>query len=445
LFTRILIANRGEIALRILRACKEMGIETVAVYSEADAKAIHLRYADETICIGPGPSAQSYLDIPRIISAAEIADVEAIHPGYGFLSENPHFAEVCRSCKIEFIGPPPEAIALMGNKAQARLTARKLRVPVIPGSEAVVTSEKEAVKIAHKIGYPVMIKASSGGGGRGMRLAHNDISLVQSLLAAQAEAEAAFKDSSVYIEKYIEHPRHIEFQMLADRQRNVVHLGERDCSLQRRHQKLVEEAPSVCLSDELRREMGEAAKRLVRESGYHSAGTVEFLVDRAGRFFFIEMNARVQVEHPVTELVTGIDIIKEQIRVAAGEPLSFTQEEVRIRGAAIECRINAEDPEQGFKPSPGTIQFYYPPGGLGVRLDSHAYAGYRIPPHYDSLIGKLLVHGRNREEAIIRMRRALGEFVVDGVKTTIPFLERLFRHPRYLAADFDTGFIDTIL
>jgi len=445
LFTRILIANRGEIALRILRACKEMGIETVAVYSEADAKAIHLRYADETICIGPGPSAQSYLDIPRIISAAEIADVEAIHPGYGFLSENPHFAEVCRSCKIEFIGPPPEAIALMGNKAQARLAARKLRVPVIPGSEAIVTSEKEAVKIAHKIGYPVMIKASAGGGGRGMRLAHNDISLVQSLLAAQAEAEAAFKDSSVYIEKYIEHPRHVEFQMLADRQRNVVHLGERDCSLQRRHQKLVEEAPSVCLTDELRREMGEAAKRLVRESGYYSAGTVEFLVDRAGRFYFIEMNARVQVEHPVTELVTGIDIIKEQIRVATGEPLSFTQEEVRIRGAAIECRINAEDPDQGFKPSPGTIQFYYPPGGLGVRLDSHAYAGYRIPPHYDSLIGKLLVHGRNREEAIIRMRRALGEFVVEGVKTTIPFLERLFRHPRYLAADFDTGFIDTIL
>ena len=445
MFTRILIANRGEIALRILRACKEMGIETVAVYSEADAKAIHLRYADETICIGPGPSAQSYLDIPRIISAAEIADVEAIHPGYGFLSENPHFAEVCRSCKIEFIGPPPEAIALMGNKAQARLAARKLRVPVIPGSEAIVTSEKEAVKIAHKIGYPVMIKASAGGGGRGMRLAHNDISLVQSLLAAQAEAEAAFKDSSVYIEKYIEHPRHVEFQMLADRQRNVVHLGERDCSLQRRHQKLVEEAPSVCLTDELRREMGEAAKRLVRESGYYSAGTVEFLVDRAGRFYFIEMNARVQVEHPVTELVTGIDIIKEQIRVATGEPLSFTQEEVRIRGAAIECRINAEDPDQGFKPSPGTIQFYYPPGGLGVRLDSHAYAGYRIPPHYDSLIGKLLVHGRNREEAIIRMRRALGEFVVEGVKTTIPFLERLFRHPRYLAADFDTGFIDTIL
>ncbi|MFG0317490.1 MAG: acetyl-CoA carboxylase biotin carboxylase subunit, partial [Planctomycetota bacterium JB042] len=427
MFNRVLIANRGEIALRVLRACRELGIETVAVYSEADANAIYLRYADETICIGPGRSALSYLDIPRIISAAEIADVEAIHPGYGFLSENAHFAEVCESCGIRFIGPSPTTIELVGNKSRAKETARKANVPVIPGSAGVIESEADALAEAKRIGYPVLVKASSGGGGRGMRIAHNDVSLVNGYLSARSEAEAAFGDSSVYMEKLIERPRHVEVQILADGHGNIVHLGERDCSLQRRHQKVVEEAPSPALDESLRTKMGEAAKRLCEQAAYVNAGTVEFLVDKNLDFYFMELNARVQVEHPVTEMISGIDIVKEQLRIAAGEPLSFRQEDVRLHGHAIECRINAEDPDDDFRPSPGAITAYFSPGGSHVRIDSHVYAGYTIPPHYDSLMAKLVVWGETREEALARTRRALDEYVVEGVKTTIPLHRRIMR------------------
>ncbi len=445
LFKRILIANRGEIALRIIRACRELGVETVAVYSEADANAIYLRFADETICIGPGRSNASYLDIPRIISAAEIGDVEAIHPGYGFLSENSHFAEVCESCGIAFIGPSPETIDLLGNKSKAKATARAAGVPVIPGSESLVATEAEALKEAHRIKYPVLVKASAGGGGKGMRVAHNDVSLVNGFLSARAEADAAFGDSSVYLEKLIERPRHVEVQILADGQGNIVHLGERDCSLQRRHQKVVEEAPSPALDESLRREMGEAAKRIVAAASYKNAGTVEFLLDRDGNYYFMEVNARVQVEHPVTELVTGIDIVKEQIRIAAGEPLSVKQEDIRITGHAIECRINAEDPDDDFRPSPGTIRAFYAPGGPNVRLDSHAYAGYQVPSYYDSLIGKLIVHGRTRKEALETTRRALDEFVIEGIKTTIPLARRILRHPRFEDGAVDTSFLESLL
>ncbi len=443
MFSRILIANRGEIALRIIRACKELGIETVAVYSDVDSKAIYLRYADDTVCIGPGASLQSYLDIPRIISAAEIADVEAIHPGYGFLSENAHFAEVCRSCNIGFIGPSPEAIALAGNKVKAKEMAKKAGVHVIPGSDGPVTSDEEAVKIARRIGYPVIVKAASGGGGRGMRVAHNDISLQNGLFQARAEAEAAFKDGSVYIERYVDKPRHIEFQILADTHGNVVHLGERDCTVQRRYQKLIEESPSPGLSKNLRKEMGEAARRFAKAIGYTNAGTVEFLVDKQGRFYFIEMNARIQVEHPVTEMVTGIDIVKEQMRLAAGEKLGYSQRDIEIHGHAIECRINAEDPTNGFKPCPGRIGLYWPPGGIGVRVDSHAYSGYEVPPNYDSMIGKLIVQGRNRSATLLSLRRALDEYVVEGVKTTIPFHRSIVGHSNFIAGDYDTSFVDT--
>ncbi len=439
---RILIANRGEIALRILRACKQLGIEAVCVYSKEDRDAIYLRYADETICIGPGPAATSYLDIPRIISAAEIADVEAIHPGYGFLSENPHFAEVCRSCGIEFIGPSAEAISIMGNKARARALAREVGIPITPGSETIVSDEQRGLAIARELGFPVMIKAAAGGGGRGMRLAHNDISFVNAFLAARAEADAAFKDSSLYIEKYIEGARHIEIQVMGDRFGNLVHMGERDCSVQRRHQKLIEEAPSPAVDEDLRTRMGAAALQLARAAKYENAGTVEFLVDRDKRFYFMEMNTRIQVEHPVTEAVTGLDLVKEQIRVASGEQLSFRQEDIRITGAAIECRINAEDPDDGFKPCPGRIGLYFPPGGAGIRLDSHVYSGFTISPYYDSLVGKLIVSRPTRDQAIVAARAALAEFVIEGIKTTIPLYQRIFANIHYQRGQIDTKFVE---
>ena len=445
MFKRILIANRGEIALRILRACEELGIETVVVYSEADRDNPYLRLADETICIGPPRSSASYLDIPSIISAAEIADVEAIHPGYGFLAENSHFAEVCNSCRITFIGPKAETIALVGNKSAAKELARKAKVPVIPGSDSLIENEKDALKEARRIGYPVVIKASAGGGGRGMRVAHNDISLVNAYLAARAEAEAAFNDSSVYMEKFIRNPRHVEIQVLGDNSGNIIHLGERDCSLQRRHQKLVEEAPCPAIEKATRKRMGEAAKKLCKAAGYINAGTVEFLMDRDGKFYFMEFNARIQVEHPVTEMVTGVDLVKAQIKIAAGEPLDRKQESIKINGCAIECRINAEDPEDGFRPCPGRIKQYIPPGGMGVRVDSHVHAGFEISPHYDSMIAKLIVRGPTREDAIATLKRALNEYVVEGVKTTIPFHKEVVNHPQFKKGQFDTEFIENMM
>ncbi|MEO0661991.1 MAG: acetyl-CoA carboxylase biotin carboxylase subunit, partial [Planctomycetota bacterium] len=441
----ILVANRGEIAQRIIRACRELGIETVAVYSEADADSLHLRMADETICIGPAPSAQSYLHIPSIISAAEIADVEAIHPGYGFLAENAHFAEVCRSCQIEFIGPNSDTIDALGNKAKAREMAMAAKVPVVPGSDGPVRDEATATKVAQEIGYPVMIKASAGGGGRGMRIASNEPSLVTGMRAAQAEAKAAFGDDTVYLEKFVEKGRHVEVQILGDRQGNVVHLWERDCSTQRRHQKLIEESPSPILTSKQRDKMCAAAVRLAKSAGYHNAGTVEFLVDMEGNFYFIEVNARIQVEHTVTELVTGIDLIQEQLRVAAGEPLRFRQKDIPCRGHAIECRINAEDPAQGFQPSPGRIDSFVPPGGPAVRVDSHCYSGYRIPPNYDSMVGKLLVHRPTREEAIRSMMRALDEFVIEGPRTTIPLLREVLEQGEFQKAEHDTKFLERFL
>jgi len=442
MFQRILVANRGEIALRVIRACRDLGIEVVAVFSEADREAPYLALADEAICIGPAPAAESYLNIPRIISAAEIADVEAIHPGYGFLSENPHFAEVCRSCKIEFIGPPHEAMRRLGNKNEARKLARQANVPIVPGSEGLIQNDNEALALAHAMGFPVLIKAASGGGGRGMRVARNDISLQAGLNAARQEAEKAFKDGSVYLEKYIEQPRHVEVQILADAHGHVVHLFERDCSLQRRHQKLVEESPAPNLPVSVRDEICQAAIRLVRSAGYQNAGTCEFLVDKQNRFYFIEVNARIQVEHPVTELVTGIDLVQEQIRIAAGESLSFKQEDIRQRGVAIECRINAEDPQADFRPSPGQITCWQTPGGPGVRIDSHVVQGYRVPPNYDSLIAKLLVHQPTRSAALACMRRALNEFVVAGIKTTIPLHREIFNHSSFIEGQVDTTFVE---
>jgi acetyl-CoA carboxylase biotin carboxylase subunit len=442
MFQRILVANRGEIALRVIRACRDLGIEVVAVFSEADRGAPYLDLADEAICIGPGPAAQSYLNIARIISAAEIANVQAIHPGYGFLSENPHFAEVCRECKIEFIGPSQQAMQLLGNKNEARKLAKKIGVPVVPGSEGLIQDEQEALRLAESMGYPVLIKAAAGGGGRGMRVARNDINLRVGLKSAKQEAESAFKDGSVYLEKYLEQPRHIEVQVLADRHGNLIHLWERDCSLQRRHQKLVEEAPAPNVPSALRRDICDAAARLVKEAKYHNAGTCEFLVDKDNKFYFIEVNARIQVEHPVTELVTGIDLVRAQIRIAAGETLDVRQDEVPQRGVAIECRINAEDPAAGFRPSPGTITRWQPPGGPGVRLDSHVVSGYRVPPNYDSLIAKLLVHQPTRAEALATMRRALAEFVIEGVKTTLPLHKEIFNHSAFIEGRIDTTFIE---
>ncbi len=442
MFQRILVANRGEIALRVIRACRDLGIEVVAVFSEADRGAPYLDLADEKICIGPAASAESYLNIPRIISAAEIANVQAIHPGYGFLSENAHFAEVCRECNIEFIGPPQEAMRLLGNKNEARKLAKKAGVPVVPGSEGLVTDEAAALKLAHSMGYPVLIKAAAGGGGRGMRVARNDISLQSGLKAAQQEAEKAFKDGSVYLEKYIEQPRHIEVQILGDRHGNVLHLFERDCSLQRRHQKLVEESPGPNLPDSVRQEICAAAVRLVKTANYFNAGTCEFLLDKDHRFYFIEVNARIQVEHPVTELVTGIDLVREQIHIAAGEKLRYRQDDIAQRGVAIECRINAEDPDADFRPSPGTIARWQPAGGPGVRLDTHVVQGYRVPPTYDSMIAKLLVHQPTRAEALACMRRALAEFVVEGIKTTIPIHRKIFNHSAFIEGRVDTTFIE---
>jgi acetyl-CoA carboxylase biotin carboxylase subunit len=442
MFRRILVANRGEIAQRIIRACKELGIETVAVYSEADADALYLTQADETICIGPAASAQSYLNIPAIISAGEVADVEAIHPGYGFLAENAHFAEVCHTCKIHFIGPDPKTIAALGQKDNAKKMAREAGVPVVPGSAGAVSSEQDAISIAAEIGYPVIVKAAAGGGGRGMRVARNEPSLIKGYHAARSEAKGAFGDSTVYLEKFIENPRHVEVQVLGDMHGNALHLGERDCTVQRRHQKLIEESPSPLIDEDTRRAMGEAAVRLVKHANYHNAGTVEFLVDKSGSFYFIEVNARIQVEHTVTELVTGIDLIQEQIRLAAGEPLGYTQEDVRFSGHALECRINAEDPARDFQPSPGLIEAFVPPGGPGVRVDSHCYSGYRIPPNYDSMIGKLLVHRSTREKAIQTMLRALGEFVIVGPKTTIPMHRTILAHSDFRSAGHDTSFME---
>jgi acetyl-CoA carboxylase biotin carboxylase subunit len=445
MFSKILIANRGEIALRVIRACKELGIQTVVVYSTADADAAYLKQADQAICIGNAPAVESYLKIDRIIAAAEIADVDAIHPGYGFLSEKSHFAEVCRACNIEFIGPSVEAMAAVGDKVACKNLAKKAKVPTVPGSEGAVEDEKEALKIAREIGYPVIIKASAGGGGRGMRLAHNDVSLQAGFRQAQAEAEAAFKDSTVYIEKYVEFGRHVEVQVLADHHGNAVHLWERDCSMQRRHQKLVEESPSPVLKPEVRKALCEAAVRLVKEAKYTNAGTVEFLVDKQQNFYILEVNARIQVEHPVTEMVTGIDLIKQQIKIAQGEKLPFTQDQIPQIGHAIEVRINAEDPSKNFAPSPGKIAELRLPGGPGVRLDTHVYAGYSIPPNYDSMIGKLIVHRPTRAEAISTMKRALSELHVSPIKTTVPLHLQIMDNPNFLTGDVDTGFIERVM
>jgi len=445
MFSGILVANRGEIALRIIRTCKELGIETVAVHSKADEDALYLQYADAHICIGPGESEESYLNIPRIISAAEITDIEAIHPGYGFLAENSHFAEVCESSNIVFIGPTSDVMTKMGDKTQARNLAVENKIPVIPGSDSTIENQQQALKIAHKIGYPVLIKASFGGGGRGMRVAHNDISLVNSLAVAQREAKVAFKDSSIYLEKYIEPSRHIEVQVVADKYGNIVHLGERDCSIQRRHQKLLEQSPSPNMKDQLREDICKAALKLAKAVNYTNVGTVEFLVDGEGKYYFIEMNTRLQVEHPVTEMVTGIDLVKEQIRIAYGERLNLRQRKVKSEGVSIECRINAEDPDNGFRPYAGKITMCSSPGGKGVRVDSHIYTGYEVPPYYDSLLGKLIVHKKNREEAIACMKRAQSEYRIEGVKTTIPLHLNIISDPRFVTGDVNTHFVENLI
>jgi acetyl-CoA carboxylase biotin carboxylase subunit len=442
---KILIANRGEIALRIVRACRELGIKTLAVYSEADVQSLHVQLADEAICIGGPKSADSYLRADRIISAAEIADVDAIHPGYGFLSENAKFAEQCESCNIKFIGPKSKSIKLMGDKAVAKETVRKAHVNTVPGSDGPVDSEGEAVKVARSIGYPVIIKAVAGGGGRGMRIAHNDVSFAKEFHVASNEAEKAFGDGRVYLEKYIEKPRHIEFQILADSHGKTIHLGERDCSVQRRHQKLIEEAPSPFLTPDLRKKMGKAAIRAAQAAEYENAGTIEFLVDAKGNFFFIEMNTRIQVEHPVTEEVTGIDLIKQQIRIANGQKLEFDQGDIKFEKHAIECRINAEDPARNFAPSPGTIGLYYAPGGHGVRVDSHVYSGYVIPPYYDSMIGKLICFGDTRKEALERAYRALSEYLVRGIKTTIPLHRAIMADPLFIEGKATTAYMEEFL
>jgi len=422
-----------------------MGIRTVAVYSEADRNSLHVRFADEAICIGQAQSSSSYLNIPAIISAAEITDVEAIHPGYGFLAENAHFAEICESCQITFIGPSPESIRLMGDKMMARTTMLKAGLPIIPGSSAGIKNKEEALKIAKKIGYPVIIKAAAGGGGKGMRVCHNDITLVSSLMVAQQEAEANFGNPSVYIEKYIENPRHIEIQLLGDKHGHLIYLGERDCSIQRRHQKLLEESPSTAVDAKLRKRLGEMAVKGAKSANYSSAGTIEFLLDQDGNFYFMEMNTRIQVEHSVTELVTGIDLIKAQIRVAAGEKLHYQQEDVKVKGAAIECRINAEDFENNFMPCPGKIETLNLPGGPGIRIDTHIYQGYTISPHYDSLVAKIISYGNTREDAIKTMQRALHEFYIAPIKTTVPFHIKLLENPLFIKGDISTHFVQDML
>ena len=445
MFSRILIANRGEIAVRIIRACREMGIETVAVYSTADQNSAHVRLADRAICIGPPPAAESYLNIPRIISAAEVANVDAIHPGYGFLAENSHFAEVCRSCKIEFIGPSVDAMLKLGDKVNCKQIAAKNKVPLFPGSKGKITNEDEAIKTAREIGFPVIIKASAGGGGRGMRVAHNEISLRSGIHSARAEAEKAFGDGSVYIEKFLERAHHVEVQIIGDQHGNVVHLCERDCTMQRRHQKLIEEAPCPLIGAKDRARVCEAAVRLCKAAGYYSAGTVEFLMDEQKNFYLLEVNTRVQVEHPVTELITGIDIVKTQIRVAAGQKLGFSQKDIVPRGHAIELRINAEDPSRNFAPSPGVITQFDPPGGPGVRMDTHCYSGYRVPPNYDSMIAKLIIHQPTREAAIATALRALHEFRIDPIKTTIPLHQTLLRNGNFRRGDVDIHFVERLL
>ena len=442
MFKKVLIANRGEIALRVIRACRELGLETVAVYSEADRESLHVRFADDDVCIGPPPSRQSYLKIPNIIAAAEITGADAIHPGYGFLAENAEFADICKASNIVFIGPTGDQIRQMGDKATARRLAAEAGVPTVPGSPGTIDDPDEAQAFAESIGFPVIIKATAGGGGKGMRIVQEAEQFTQLFGLAQNEALAAFNNGAVYVEKYIQHPRHVEIQVVGDNFGKVVHLGERDCSVQRRHQKLIEESPSPALSAVLRDRMGQAAVALASNIGYAGAGTLEFLLDTDGSFYFMEMNTRIQVEHPVTEMVTSFDLVKEQIRVAANEPISFQGDGRRLRGHAIECRINAEDPARNFQPCPGLITAYHPPGGPGVRVDTHVYAGYTVPPYYDSLLAKVIVHGNDREEALTRMGQALDSFILEGVTTTIPFLARVIRHPDFVAGDIDTRFLE---
>lgn len=440
MFKKILIANRGEIALRIIRACKELDIATVAVYSEADADSLHVRFADEVVCIGPGPSRESYLQIPRIISAAEVTDSEAIHPGYGFLAENAHFAEVCGSCDIKFIGPTPQMIHELGNKSLAKATMKAAGVPVIPGSEGILKDKNDARKFANEIGYPVIIKAAAGGGGRGMRVVNDSAALENAFDTAQAEAQSAFGNPDLYLEKYFQHPRHIEVQLLGDAHGNVVALGERECSIQRKHQKLIEESPSPVVTSKIRKELTTAAIKGAKAVNYESAGTIEFLYED-GNFYFMEMNTRIQVEHPVTEAVFGTDLIKRQIEIAAGQKFKWDKD-YKMRGHAIECRINAEDPANGFRPSPGQITSFHVPGGPGVRVDTHAYAHYVIPPFYDSLIAKVITHGKTRAEAIVRMTRSLSEFIIEGIATTIPFHQRVMQDPKFIEGNFDTRYVE---
>ncbi len=444
MFSKILIANRAEVAVRVIRACKEMGIKTVSVYSEPDAESLHARLADEAVCIGSSLPSESYLNIPAIISAAEITDADAIHPGYGFLAENAHFAEICESCDIAFIGPTPENMRLLGDKMVARKTMEKVGIPVIPGSHDVIKTKEEAIRIAKRLKYPVIIKASAGGGGRGMRVCHNDVRLVSSLMAAQQEAEAAFGKSDVYLEKYLERPRHVEVQILADKYGHIVHLGERDCTIQRRHQKLIEESPSPAIDSKLRKKLGDMAVKAVKTCNYLNAGTVEFLLDRYGNFYFLEVNTRIQVEHPVTEMLTGIDLVKEQIKIASGMKLSFKQDAVKIKGAAVECRINAENTEKDFMPCPGKIDLFLPAGGPGIRVDTHVYSGYTIPPYYDSMIAKVISYGKNRQEAINTMRRALDEFLIEPIKTTIPFHKHVMSDTLFLRGDFATDYVEKL-
>ena len=445
MFSKVLIANRGEIAIRIIRACKELGLRTVAVYSETDRNSLHLEFADEAICIGRSSSADSYLNISSLISAAEVTDSDAIHPGYGFLAENAHFAEVCESCGIKFIGPTADNIRLMGDKIMAKTTMRRAGVPLIPGSKSSISGKEEALELAKTMGYPLILKAKAGGGGKGMRVCHSDVRLVSALLTAQSEAEAAFGNSDIYIEKFIENPRHIEVQIIADNYGNAIYLGERDCSIQRRHQKIIEEAPSPAVDGRLRKKLGELCLKGIKAINYRNVGTIEFLLDTKGNFYFMEMNTRIQVEHPVTEEITGIDLVKLQIKLAAGEKLKIRQDDVKITGSSIECRINAEDPEKGFMPSPGTINFLYVPGGKDVRVDTHIYSGYRIPPYYDSLIAKVITKASTRKEALKKMDRALAEFLIEPIKTTIPFCRDVVNDSNFKRGKYDTKFLDNFL